>query len=90
MYIVEYGEGWDETGWVFRGDAKLARERGLAGLSLWFDGTSVLGGRGIGAERDSAGWVFEFVGRMIYDTSRSESHKQSLFDRWRRQLTNQK
>ena len=32
----------------------------------------------------------EFVGRMIYDTSRSESHKQSLFDRWRRQLTNQK
>ena len=34
---------------LFRGDAKLARERGLAGLSLWFDGTFVLGGRGIGA-----------------------------------------
>ena len=32
----------------------------------WFDGTFVLGGRGIGAGRDSAGWVFEFVGRMIY------------------------
>ena len=36
------------------------------------------------------GVFLEFVGRMIYDTSRSESHKQSLFDRWRRQLTNQK
>ena len=44
----------------------------------------------LAAKRDSAGWVFEFVGRMIYDTSRSESHKQSLFDRWRRQLTNLK
>ena len=54
------------TGLLFRGDAKLAQERGLAGLSLWFDRTSVLGGRGIGAGRDSAGWVFEFVGRMIY------------------------
>ena len=38
MYIVEYRERWDETGWVdgltellFWGDAKLARERGLAG-----------------------------------------------------------
>lgn len=34
MYIAgEYGggTGWNETGWVFRGDAKLARERGLAG-----------------------------------------------------------
>lgn len=52
MYI-----GWRwEVGWfdgltelLFRGDAKLARERGLAGLSLWFDGTFVFGGRGIGA-----------------------------------------
>ena len=36
------------TGLLFRGDAKLARERG------------------IGAGRDSAGCVCEFVGRMIY------------------------
>lgn len=50
MYIVEYRERWDETGWVFREDAKLARERGLGGwVDGWFDGTSVLGGRGIGA-----------------------------------------
>ena len=49
------------TGLLFRGDAKLARERGLAG---WV--TSVFWGRGIGAGRDSAGCVCEFVGRMIY------------------------
>lgn len=36
-------------GWVFRGDAELAQERGLAGVCLWKDGTFVLGGRGIGA-----------------------------------------
>ena len=41
------------------GDAKLARERDLAGLSLWFDGTSVLGGRQTGAGA-RFGWV-EFV-----------------------------
>ena len=35
-------------------------------LDGWFDGTSVFGGRGIGAGRDSAGCVCEFVGRMIY------------------------
>ena len=52
------------TGLLFRGDAKLARERGLAG------------------------WVV--CGSNDLHTSRSESHKQSLFDRWRRQLTNQK
>lgn len=57
MYIGRWWEvGWlmvwwfgGLTGLLFLGDAKLARERGLAGLSLWFDGTSVLGGRGIGA-----------------------------------------
>lgn len=37
------------TGLLFRGDAKLARERGLAGMCLWKDGTFVLRGRGIGA-----------------------------------------
>lgn len=47
MYIEgEYGggTGWNETGWVFRGDAELAQERGLAGVCLWKDGTFVLGG----------------------------------------------
>lgn len=71
MYIDgEYGGG---TGWVFRGDAKLAhsavwlgcvcgrtgllfggdaelaRERDLAGMCFWKNGTFVLRGRGIGA-----------------------------------------
>lgn len=70
MYIGRWWEvGWlivwwfgGLTGLLFWGDAKLARERGLAGLSLWFDGTSVLGGRGIGAGRDSAGCVFRVCG----------------------------
>lgn len=35
-------------------------------VCLWKDRTFVLGGRGIGAGRDSAGCVCEFVGRMIY------------------------
>ena len=52
------------TGLLFLGDAELAR--GAIPLDGWFDGTSVFGGRGIGAGRDSAGWVCEFVGRMIY------------------------
>ena len=89
MVVGSWVVWWFDGTFVLGGRQTGAR-RGLAGLSLWFDGTSVLGGRGIGAGRDSAGCVFEFVGRMIYDTSRSESHKQSLFDRWRRQLTNQK
>ena len=87
VYWWEYGGG---TGWVFRGDAKLAHSAvwlgcvcGRTGLLFWGDAE-------LARERDSAGCVCEFVGRMIYDTSRSESHKQSLFDRWRRQLTNQK
>ena len=37
-------EGWNETGWVFRGDAELAQERGLAGVCLWKDGTFCFGG----------------------------------------------
>ena len=49
MYIGRWWEvGWlmvwwfgGLTGLLFWGDAKLARERGLAGLSLWFDGTFV-------------------------------------------------
>lgn len=46
MYIEgEYGggTGWNETGWMFRGDAELAQERGLAGVCLWKDGTFVWG-----------------------------------------------
>ncbi len=51
VYCGEYGggTGWNETGWVFRGDAELAQERGLAGVCLWKDGTFVLGGRQTGA-----------------------------------------
>ena len=59
----------------------------------WFDGlTGLLFWRDAELARSAIplGVFLEFVGRMIYDTSRSESHKQSLFDRWRRQLTNQK
>lgn len=45
MYIVEYGERWGETGWMFRGDAKLAHSAvwldgwmgGLTGLLFWGD-----------------------------------------------------
>ena len=67
MYIGRWWEvGWlmvwwfcGLTGLLFWGDAKLARERDLAGLSLWFDGTSVLGGRQTGAGA-RFGWV-EFV-----------------------------
>ena len=48
MYIGWWWEvGWFDglTGLLFRGDAKLARGAiWLDGLSLWFDGTSVLGG----------------------------------------------
>lgn len=78
------------TGLLFRGDAKLAQERDLAGCVCGRTGLLFWGDAELARERDSAGCVCEFVGRMIYDTSRSESHKQSLFDRWRRQLTNQK
>ena len=69
MYIVgEYGGGmgWNETGWVFRGDAKLAHSAvwlgyvcGRTGLLFWGDAE-------LARERDSAGCVCEFVGRMIY------------------------
>lgn len=69
MYIVgEYGggTGWNETGWVFRGDAKLAHSAvwlgcvcGRTGLLFWGDAE-------LARERDSAGCVCEFVGRMIY------------------------
>lgn len=64
MYIDgEYGGG---TGWVFRGDAKLAHSAvwlgcvcGRTGLLFWGDAE-------LARERDSAGCVCEFVGRMIY------------------------
>ena len=56
---------------------------GLTGLLFWGDAE-------LAHSAIPLGVFLEFVGRMIYDTSRSESHKQSLFDRWRRQLTNQK
>ena len=64
MYIAgEYGGG---TGWVFRGDAKLAHSAvwlggvcGRTGLLFWGDAE-------LARERDSAGCVCEFVGRMIY------------------------
>lgn len=69
MYIDEEyggGTGWNETGWVFRGDAKLAHSAvwlgcvcGRTGLLFWGDAE-------LARERDSAGCVCEFVGRMIY------------------------
>lgn len=69
MYIDgEYGvgTGWNETGWVFRGDAKLAHSAvwlecvcGKTGLLFWRDAE-------LARKRDSAGCVCEFVGRMIY------------------------
>ena len=69
MYIGgEYGggTGWNETGWLFRGDAKLAHSAvwlgcvcGRTGLLFWGDAE-------LAQERDSAGCVCEFVGRMIY------------------------
>ena len=75
---------------LFGGDAELARGAiplvvffGLTGLLFWGDAELARGAIPLAV-------FLEFVGRMIYDTSRSESHKQSLFDRWRRQLTNQK
>ena len=75
---------------LFRRDAELARGAiplvvffGLTGLLFWGDAELARGAIPLAV-------FLEFVGRMIYDTSRSESHKQSLFDRWRRQLTNQK
>lgn len=44
VYWWEYVEGWDETGWVFRGDAKLAHSAvwlgcvcGRTGLLFWED-----------------------------------------------------
>ena len=93
MYIWgEYGGGmgWNETGWVFRGDAKLAhsavwldvfvegRDFCLGGTRNWRRSVVWLGcgcGRTgllfggnaeLAQERDSAGCVCEFVGRMIY------------------------
>lgn len=75
---------------MFRGDTKLAHSAvwlgcvcGRTGLLFWGDAE-------LAHSAIPLGVFLEFVGRMIYDTSRSESHKQSLFDRWRRQLTNQK
>lgn len=63
VYWGEYGGG---TGWVFRGDAKLAHSAvwlgcvcGRTGLLFWGDAE-------LARERDSAGCVCEFVGRMIY------------------------
>ena len=63
VYCGEYGGG---TGWVFRGDAKLAHSAvwlgcvcGRTGLLFWGDAE-------LAQERDSAGCVCEFVGRMIY------------------------
>ena len=63
---------WWEVGWfdgltelLFRGGTPNWRGSAVW-LDGWFDGTSVFGGRGIGAGRDSAGCVCEFVGRMIY------------------------
>jgi len=51
MYIVgEYGGGmgWNETGWVFRGDAKLAHS--AVWLDVFVEGRDFcFGGRGIGA-----------------------------------------
>ena len=93
MYIGRWWEvGWFDglTELLFLGDAKLARERGLAGCV--FDLTELLfrGDAELARGAIPLAVFLEFVGRMIYDTSRSESHKQSLFDRWRRQLTNQK
>ena len=63
VYWWEYGGG---TGWVFRGDAKLAHSAvwlgcvcGRTGLLFWVDAE-------LARERDFAGCVCEFVGRMIY------------------------
>ena len=52
-------------GWMFRGDAKLARERGLAGVSFWRDGTFVLGERGIGADA-RFGWMGGLTGLLFW------------------------
>ena len=42
------GMGWNETGWVFRGDAKLAHS--AVWLDVFVEGRDFcLGGRGIGA-----------------------------------------
>lgn len=68
MYIVEEyggGTGWNETGWVFRGDAKLAHS--AVWLGVFVEGQDFC----FGGTRNWRGarfrWcVCEFVGRMIY------------------------
>lgn len=54
------------TGLLFRGDAKLAQERDLAGCVCGRTGLLFWGDAELARERDSAGCVCEFVGRMIY------------------------
>lgn len=63
VYWWEYGGG---TGWVLRGDAKLAHS--AVWLDVFVEGRDFCfgGDAELARERDSAGCVCEFVGRMIY------------------------
>lgn len=58
-------EGWDETGWVFRGDAKLAHSAVWLGGVCGRTGLLFLGDAELAQERDLAGCVCRRTGLLF-------------------------